>query len=277
MVSPDWLAEHLDDPSIVLLEVAFATPDNAMYFTEGHIPGAHFAYWKDLCWHDSDRQFATAQEMASRLEAFGVSDDTTLVLVGDTIQFATYTFWVLTMTGHDHLARVLDGGHKAWALEGRPMTREVPATPERGSVTPRTGDSSSRLGRDDMLAHLGDPNRVLVDMRSDEEYHGERVSPSHFPVDYGAERKGRIPGARHLYYERLLDTDGRFLPAGEIGRRLDAIGADPDADVVTYCRLSHRATLGWFAATHLLGRSNVRVYDGSWTEWGSIVGFPIER
>lgn len=277
MVSPDWLAEHLDDPSIVVLEVAFALPENAAYFTDGHIPGAHFVYWKDLCWHDRDRQFASGPELASRLGAFGVTDETTLVLVGDTIQFATYAFWVLTMGGLDHLARVLDGGRQTWEREGRPLTAEVPVAPAPSSVTPHAGDVSGRLGRDEVLSHLGDPNRVLVDMRSEEEYRGKRVSPAHFAVDYGAERKGRIPGARHLYYERLLGTDGRFLPAPEIEEQLDSVGADRNADVVTYCRLSHRATLGWFAATHLLGRGNVRVYDGSWTEWGSIVGVPIER
>ena len=125
--------------------------------------------------------------------------------------------------------------------------------------------------------HLGDPDRVLVDMRTDEEFSGERVSPATSPFDHGAERAGRIPGAKHLYFERLLDGEGRFLGADGIGEQLSSVGATPDADVVTYCRLSHRASLGWFAATRLLGWSNVRVYDGSWTEWGSIVGFPVER
>jgi thiosulfate/3-mercaptopyruvate sulfurtransferase len=133
------------------------------------------------------------------------------------------------------------------------------------------------VGRDDVRAHLDDASRVLIDMRTDEEYSGERVSPHTSPFDHGAERSGRIPGARHLYFEELLGADGRFLAPKEIVALLESAGASEDADVVTYCRLSHRATLGWFAATRIAGWQNVRVYDGSWTEWGSIVGFPIEH
>jgi thiosulfate/3-mercaptopyruvate sulfurtransferase len=216
--------------------------------------------------------------MAARLEALGVTDDTTLVLVGDTIQFATYIYWALEMTGLAHLATILDGGHQTWAAQGRPMTRDLPPAPaRRGTVTPRDPDQSSRVGRDDVLANLQNPNRVLLDVRSPEEYRGERVSPDTAPFDHGAERKGRIPGAVHLYYERLLSEDGTFKTAGEIIDELEAEGASEDRDVIGYCRLSHRATLAWFAATKLAGRHNIRIYDGSWTEWGSIVGFPVER
>ena len=277
LVSTAWLTDHLGDPSVVKVEVALAAPETALYFSAGHIPGAHYAYWKDLCWDDRSREFPSPDVMASRLEVFGVTDHSTLVLIGDTIQFATYTYWVLTMTGLAHLARVLDGGRQTWEREGLEMTDHPPRAPRRGAVTPGVENRLSRLGRDDVLAHLEDSNRVLLDLRSDEEYAGERVSPVHWTIDHGAERKGRIPGARHLYYEQLLAPDGRFLSASAIEERLDAAGASRSADVVTYCRLSHRATLGWFAATHLAGRGNVRVYDGSWTEWGSIVGFPIER
>lgn len=277
LVSTDWLAEHLDDPAVVIVECAAAGPDTAEYFSVGHIPGAHYAWWKDLCWHETDRQFPTADVLARRLEAFGMSDDHTLVLVGDTIQFATYPFWVMEMVGLSHLAKVLDGGRQIWMAENRPTTTDLPARPSPGVVTPGTADSGSRVGRDDVLAHLDDPGRVLLDMRSDEEYNAERVSPTKWQVDHGAERKGRIPGARHLYYERLLDEQGRFRSPDDLRAEFDGEGATPDVDAVTYCRLSHRASLGWFCATKLAGRNNFRVYDGSWTEWGSIVGVPIEN
>lgn len=271
-----WLAEHLDDDAVVVLEVSFHPRPTALYDAEGHAPGAHHRWWKDLCWDDTTRDFPAPETMAARLEGLGVSDDSTLVLVGDTIQFATYTYWVLTMTGLAHLARVLDGGHQAWIAEGRPVTDDPPTPPTRGSVTPREGDTSSRVGRDEVLAGIGTEGRVLLDLRSNEEFQGERVSPTTAPFDHGAERKGRIPGAIHVPHDRFLGADGTFLPPAEITDLLDSMGAGPDADVITYCRLSHRASLGWFAAG-LADRDNLRVYDGSWTEWGSMVGMPIER
>ena len=277
LVSVDWLREHLDDPAVVILEVSTEREPTARYFREGHIPGAHFAWWKTLCWDEADREFPPPEEMTRRLRALGVSDDSHLVLVGDPIQFATYPYWALALSGLDHVASVLDGGRALWASRGLPLTSEAPPAPAPGTVTPRGAGEPARVGRDDVRAHLGDPDRVLVDMRTDEEFSGERVSPATSPFDHGAERAGRIPGAKHLYFERLLDGEGRFLGADGIGEQLSSVGATPDADVVTYCRLSHRASLGWFAATRLLGWSNVRVYDGSWTEWGSIVGFPVER
>ncbi len=134
-----------------------------------------------------------------------------------------------------------------------------------------------RVGRDDVLAGLGDAKRVIVDLRSAEEFAGERVAPTTAPYDHGAERAGHIPGARHLPHDRLLAPDGTFLGPEELESAFESIGADDDSDVVTYCRLSHRASLGWFALTRLSNRKNVRVYDGSWTEWGSMVGMPVER
>ena len=273
----DWLAEHLDDPAVVLLEVAFMEPAKALYFCNGHIPGARYTFWKDLCWDDTERRFPEPDEMARRLEALGVSNDSTLVLIGDTVQFATYAYWVLTLTGLAHLATVLDGGHQLWEAQGRALTRDEPAPAVPGVVTPGTPDTSSLVGRDDVLENLGNPGRVLIDMRSAEEHTGQRVSPTTSPFDHGAERMGRIPGSRHLYYEDLLDAAGRFLDPAGVDAKLRSAGADPGIDTVAYCRLSHRATLGWFAATHLAGRSDVRVYDGSWTEWGSMVGMPVER
>jgi thiosulfate/3-mercaptopyruvate sulfurtransferase len=276
LVSPDWLEERLGAPSLVLLEVSSKPPPEAAWFS-GHIPGARYIFWKDLCWDDSDREFPPPEVMAERLGALGVGNDTTLVLIGDTVQFATYPYWVMTMTGLEDRVVVLDGGHQAWEAQGRPMTTDEPPPPIPKILTPGVEDRSSRLGRDDVLSHLDDPDRVLVDMRSDEEYFAQRVSPTTWAFDHGAERKGRIPGAKHLYYENLLGADGTFKSPADIEAAFSDLGATGDRDVVTYCRLSHRASLGWFALTRLGDRSRVRVYDGSWTEWGSMVGMPIER
>ena len=275
LVDSAWLFDHLEDPSVVVIEVSSAVTSEAEYFG-GHIPGSHFAHWKTLCWHETDRQFPDPDEMARRLGAFGVDDDSTIVLVGDPIQYATYAYWVLAMTGISENAVILDGGRATWLAENRPVTTEISEpTPVALQRTPTPVDC--RLGREQVRAGLGDPHRLILDVRSPEEFSGERVSPPHMDVDHGAQRTGRIPGAEHLYYMELLADDGTFKPVEDLAALFGDAGAETDRDVVTYCRLSHRATLGWFVMTELLGYTNARVYDGSWTEWGSIVGFPIER
>ena len=274
LVTTSWLAERLDDPSVRVIEIG-ATGDDAEYRT-GHIPGAIRFFWKDLCWHDTDREFVTPGEMADRLGAAGIGPSTTLVLYSDRVQYGTYGFWALTMAGHRRL-KLLDGSRTKWLAEGRPLTAEAPdfdAVP----YEPPPADSSSCVGRDDVLDKLGSAGRLLLDVRSPEEYSGERVMPPP-GFDHGAERAGRIPGAVHLYYRELVNDDNTFLPPHELRERFGGVGASPEqiSEVVTYCRLSHRATLAWVAATQILGWEHVRIYDGSWTEWGSIVGFPIEK
>lgn len=276
LVAPEWLERRLDDPGLVLLEVSFYPPAKAAWFG-GHIPGSQYVYWKDLCWHDTDRQFPEPGTMAQRLGRLGAGDDSTVVLIGDTIQFATYAYWVMTMAGLEERAVVLDGGHRTWEEQGRPLTMDEPPPPAPRRLTAGVADLSSRMGRDEVLAGLHNPARSLVDLRSGEEFRGERVAPLTAPFDHGAERSGHIPGARHLFHERLLRADGTFRPPAEIETEFASVGAGPEREIVTYCRLSHRASLGWFALTRLGHRDDVRVYDGSWTEWGSMVGMPVER
>lgn len=275
LVSPEWLRERIGDPDLVVLEVSFYQPDKAAYFT-GHIDGAQYTYWKDLLWHDLDREFPTPEVLAERLGSFGVGDGSTLVLVGDPVQFATYAYWVLAMGGFEDQTAVLDGGHETWAARGYLMNMDR-TVPKPKTVTPGRVDDSCRIGRDEVLAGLDDPARLLIDLRSAEEYSGQRVAPLTAPFDHGAERRGHIPGARHLPRERLLQESGAFKPPDELTAEFAAVGVADHHEVVTSCRLSHRASLGWFVLTRLLGRERVRVYDGSWTEWGSIVGFPVER
>ena len=275
LVSVQWLAEHLEDPAVVILEVSIDPLDKADY-RFGHIPGAHFVYWKDLLWHDSDREFPSADVLAKRLCALGVSDDTTVALVGDPFQFAAYAYWVMTMSGQEERCRLVDGGRRTWVAEERPLTTDIPEA-AIGDLTPGAVDFSPRIGRDEVRAGLGPDGPLLIDMRSPEEYRGERVSPPWLAFDHGAERGGHIPGAHNLFIDNVLTDTGTLLPRDELRERFEAVGLTDDVDIVTYCRLSHRGSLAWFILTRLLGKSNVRVYDGSWTEWGSIVGFPVER
>ncbi|MHB8470720.1 MAG: sulfurtransferase [Gaiellaceae bacterium] len=272
LVAAEELASRLGEPGLAVLEIAFDPDDSA--FLAAHVPGSRRLHWKPLLWHDTDRRFPEPETLARRLHALGVGGGDELVLVGDPIQFATYAYWVLHMLGRE--ARVLDGGRVRWLAAGFPVESGEPPAPVPAEHPPGRADLSTAIGRDEVRAALGG-EALILDFRSPEEYRGERVAPVTAPFDHGAERRGRIPGARHLYFERLLAEDGTFRAAHELRAAFRDVGLAGGGDVIAYCRLGHRASLGWFVLTRLLGHERVRVYDGSWTEWGSIVGVPIER
>jgi thiosulfate/3-mercaptopyruvate sulfurtransferase len=274
LVSTEWLETHLGDSNVRIIEVSSEKTNDV--YTTGHIPGALWWYWKDLCWHRSDREFITPAEMADRLGGIGIGPDTTVIIYGDPVQFGSYAFWALIMAGHKDV-RLLDGTRTKWQQEGRPMTTDVPSY-EAASYPPGEGDRSMRIGRDNVLENLDNPRRLLLDARSPEEYSGERVM-RYGEFDHGAERNGRIPGAKHLYYMNILNDDDTIKSEEELNPVFAEAGVtdDRDQEIACYCRLSHRASLTWFALKYLLGYRNVLIYDGSWTERGSIVGFPIEE
>ena len=277
LVTTEWLTARLDDPSVRIAEVSLE-PDDGDY-ARGHVPGAMAWYWKDAFWDGTSREFVSPRQVAERLSGFGVSDSTTLVLYSSRVQFAVYGYWALTvMSGHPD-TRVLDGGRTKWLAEGRPLSTAVPAVTAAAYRARTSGrDDSTRVRRDEVLACLGQPGTVLVDGRSREEYLGLRVKPAPGP-DFGAERYGRIPGAVHVPSLSLLNDDRTFKNPAELERIFRDAGAAPDqaSEVITYCRLGHRAAMAWFAMACLLGWGHVRVYDGSWTEWGNCVGLPVRR
>jgi len=274
IVTTEWLAARLNDPNIKIIEVS-AKNEEAEYYNS-HIPGAVRFYWKDLCWHETDRQMVTSTELAERLGGAGIDDSDTLVLYGDPVQYGTYGFWALTMAGHPNL-KLLDGTRTKWAAEDRLMNADVPQT-TAVAYTPHQGDVSMRVNRDDIRNNLGMAGRLILDVRSPEEYSGERVM-SYGQFEHGAERSGRIPGAAHLFFKEFFNEDDTFKDADEILRAFSSLSIVPGnfEEIVCYCRLSHRATLAWTAMTHVLGYTSAKIYDGSWTEWGSIVGFPVEK
>ena len=274
VVSCEWLERRLGDPSVRIVEVS--SDDHDTTYRQGHIPGAVWRYWKDWCWHDSNREFVTPEAAARRLGALGIGPGDTLVFYGDPVQHGAYAAWTYIMAGHADV-RVLDGTRTRWIAEGRPLTADIPQF-EPVDYAARQPDSSMRIGRDDVRAGLGRPGRVVLDVRSPEEYRGERVMPPP-DFDHGAERTGRIPGAIHLYYRDILNDDDTFKSADALAALFAGVGLSPGraGEIVVYCRLSHRASLMWLAMRHILGFDNVRIYDGSWTEWGSIVGFPVEK
>lgn len=274
LVSPSWLLERLDDPTITVLEIS--SDQEAEEYQKGHIPGAIFSFWKDLLWHDTDREFVSSSELSSRLGEMGISTDSTLIICGDPVQYGTYALWVMIMAGVKDV-RILDGSRTRWTNDGNPLTTEVLS---REPVDNRKlcFSNATRIGRDEVLNKINNPDTVLLDVRSPEEYRGERVSPPG-GFDHGAERKGRIPGAVHLFFRELLNEDDTFISKEELERKFLEVGITNSTNkgIVSYCRLSHRATLSWFAISEILGIEKAQIYDGSWTEWGSIVGFPIER
>jgi thiosulfate/3-mercaptopyruvate sulfurtransferase len=275
LVSTEWLEKHLDDPDLRIIEVSSLVDDKL--YREGHVPGAQWVYWKAACWHETDREFVTPETMARMFGRMGIGPKSTVVLYGDVVQYGSYAFWTFTMAGHQNL-RMLDGGRRKWMQEKRPLSVNVPRFSTVDYPTPQ-GNRSMRLGRRNVRDNLGLPQRLLIDFRSPEEYTGKRVMDYTAAVDHGAERFGRIPGAVHLYFKQLLNEDDSFKSPEQLRKEFAAAGIAPEKfeEVVCYCRLSHRATMGWMSLTYLLGYPNIKIYDGSWTEWGSIVGYPIEK
>lgn len=270
LVDTDWVAGHLEDAHVRLVE----SDEDALLYETGHIPGAVKVDWFTTLQHPVRRDFLTKGEFEALCQDLGISKDTTVVFYGDKSNwFACYALWLFKYYGHDDL-RIMDGGRSKWAAEGRRMVRDVPEY-ERTEYQAEEPDESIRAFRDDVLLHLA-AEGPLVDVRSPQEYRGELLHMPDYPQE-GAMRGGHIPGAANIPWSRAANEDGTFRDAGELEDLYREHGIDGEEPVIAYCRIGERSSHTWFALRYLLGYEQVRNYDGSWTEWGNLVGAPIEK
>jgi thiosulfate/3-mercaptopyruvate sulfurtransferase len=270
LVTTQWLADHLDDENLVIVE----SDEDVLLYETGHIPGAIKVDWHTELNDPVTRDYVDGAGFAALMSDKGISRHTTVVIYGDRNNWwAAYALWVFSLFGHPDV-RLLDGGRAAWVAEGRPMTTDVP-TPQRSDYpTVERDDTGIRAFKDEVLAHLGKP---MVDVRSPGEYSGELLHMPDYPQE-GAVRGGHIPGAVSMPWARAAAEDGRFRSREELEQLYgQEAGLTPTDDVVVYCRIGERSSHTWFVLTHLLGYDHVRNYDGSWTEWGNSVRVPISR
>ncbi len=271
LVSTDWLAEHLDDPNIRIVE---SNEDPLLYDT-GHIPGAIKIDWTTDLNDPVKRDYLDSVHFAELLSSKGIANDSFVVFYGDKNNWwATYAFWVFQLFGHTKAA-ILNGGRKKWIDEGRPLTRDVPSYPRTEYKAPPRDDKTIRAFRDEVLKHV-QSSGALVDVRSPAEYTGERLHMPEYPNE-GALRGGHIPGAKNIPWAQAVREDGTFKPREELEALYSSKGITPDKDIIAYCRIGERSSHTWFVLTYLLGYPHVKNYDGSWTEWGNSVGLPIEK
>jgi thiosulfate/3-mercaptopyruvate sulfurtransferase len=273
LVSTEWVAEHLTDPKVRLIE----SNEDTLLYSSGHIQGAAHVDWTSDLNDQIRRDYITREGFEQLMSRIGATPETTVVFYGDKNNWwATYAFWVFQLFGHTN-ARVMDGGRIKWEKEGRPLTRDVPSFEKTKYTASDRSDSANRALRDDVLAHM-QAKRQLVDVRSPEEYAGTRMHMPDYPNE-GALRGGHIPGAKSIPWARAVNPeDGTFKPAAELRKiYCDEKQLAPGEPTVTYCRIGERSSHTWFALKYLLGFENVRNYDGSWTEWGNLVNVPIEK
>jgi thiosulfate/3-mercaptopyruvate sulfurtransferase len=271
LVSTDWAREHLDDPKVRFLEVDV---DTDAYDT-GHLPGATGVNWKSQLTDPVMRDLVSRETLQSLLRAAGVDDDTAIVLYGDNNNwFAAWAYWQLRYQGLDNV-RLLDGGRIKVEADGLPLTTDAPSHAE-GSVTlPDQTREELRAYRQQVIDGIGSAARDLVDVRSPEEFRGELSAPAHLPQE-AAQRRGHIPGAVNVPWATAVAEDGTFKPIDQLRELYGAKGVTGEDEIVAYCRIGERSSHTWFVLHELLGYRNVRNYDGSWTEYGSLVGVPIE-
>jgi thiosulfate/3-mercaptopyruvate sulfurtransferase len=270
LVDTQWVQDHLDDDSIRIVEV----DENPALYQEAHIPGAIGFDWKTDLQDQVKRDFLGPEDFGELMGSRGISNDHTIVLYGDRNNwFAAYTYWYFKYYGHDNV-RLMNGPREKWIEEGRPTTSDVPSY-DAATFNTQPGDEAIRAKRGEVLERLG-TNTSLVDVRSPQEYSGELIAMAGYEQE-GAQRAGHIPGAASVPWAQAVQEDGTFKSADDLRELYSSKGVLNGNDVIAYCRIGERSAHTWFVLHELLGEDNVKNYDGSWTEWGNMVGVPIEK
>jgi thiosulfate/3-mercaptopyruvate sulfurtransferase len=272
LVSTEWVAAHLGDPTVRLVE----SNEDILLYDTGHVPGAVKVDWHVDLNDPLERDYVNKAAFENLMQRLGISNDTMVVFYGDKNNWwATYAFWVFQLFGHSNAA-VMDGGRAKWVAEGRELTRDVPSFSATSYVAQDRSDEKIRAFRDDVLVHIA-AGKPLVDVRSPGEYSGQLLHMPDYPQE-GAMRGGHIPGAKSVPWARAANPDATFKPAADLRAIYEQEqGLKSSDEVIAYCRIGERSSHTWFVLTYLLGYPNVRNYDGSWTEWGNGVRLPIEK
>jgi thiosulfate/3-mercaptopyruvate sulfurtransferase len=270
LVDTDWLEEHLDDPSVRVIEV----DEDTSAYEKGHIRGAVGWDWSSDLHAKVGRDYVTRDELSALLSNAGVGSDTTVVLYGGNNNwFAAYAYWILKLRGVENV-KLLNGGRKKWELESRELVQDVPSHDPTGFTITGPERSEIRALRDEVIAKVGS-GVGLVDVRSPEEFRGEKLAPDHLPQEQ-SQVPGHIAGASNIPWAKAANDDGTFKSADELRALYEAEGITAEKEIIAYCRIGERSSHTWFALQELLGYPNVKNYDGSWTEYGSLVGAPVE-
>ena len=268
LVDADWVQAHLDDPKVVLVEV----DEDTSAYEKNHIRNAIRIDWKQDLQDPVRRDFVDKAGFEKLLSEKGIANDDTVVLYGGNNNwFASYAYWYFKLYGHQDV-RLLDGGRKKWELDSRDLVAEVPSRPQT-QYTAQEPDTAIRAFRDDVVKAIGSLN--LVDVRSPDEFSGKLLAPAHLPQEQ-SQRPGHVPSARNIPWSKAANDDGTFKSDEELKALYEGAGVDLAKDTIAYCRIGERSAHTWFVLHELLGQENVKNYDGSWTEYGSLVGVPIE-
>jgi len=267
LVSTDWAESNLTAPNTVFVEV----DEDTSAYDGGHIEGAIKLDWKEDLQDHVKRDFVDAQQFSKLLSERGISNDDTVILYGGNNNwFAAYAYWYFKLYGHGDV-KLIDGGRKKWELDGRPLSADLVDRPETSYVA-QPQDKSLRAFRDDVLAAIGSSN--LIDVRSPDEYAGRLLAPAHLPQEQ-AQRAGHVPTALSVPWSKAANEDGTFKSDDELREIYNGAGLDDSKPTIAYCRIGERSSHTWFVLRELLGHGDVKNYDGSWTEWGSLVGVPV--
>jgi thiosulfate/3-mercaptopyruvate sulfurtransferase len=271
LVDTEWVAAHLEDPNVRIVE----SDEDPLLYAMGHIPGAVQVDWFSTLQHPLRRDFLTKEQFEETMSGLGIRNDTAVVFYGDKSNwFACYALWLFQYYGHENV-KIMDGGRAKWEQEKRPLVKDVPSY-ERTTYRAKEADNSIRAFRDDVFKHV-EAKKPLVDVRSPKEYTGELLHMPNYPQE-GATRGGHIPGAVSIPWSQAVDeADSTFKTPEDLRALFEGKDIRPDGDIIAYCRIGERSSLTWFVLKYLLGYPSVRNYDGSWTEWGNLVDAPIEK